>query len=283
MRPEGCYFPPLSDIICTWVMVPMSRGKKRKKRLLKILFLLMCPVLLVLMLFFTPIFTVKNIRVEGAGYYSEEEIRLASGIALGENPYRQLRLSPEAILGLRLLDAETAIEALPRIKEARVFVIFPNVVGIRVAERQPSVYLPYLGSYLTVDAEGYVLEVCQGSPPEGLKEVRGIDFSSYSVGKQLETSDIGHVRLADNIVGAIRESDENSDFQLWPVVDWIDVVDEDTAMMSFDNRVVVRFDPTDRLQYTIDFAKQIFFTKIGTSERGRLEFIKGQNPSFIPD
>jgi len=264
-------------------MVPMSRGKKRKKRLLKILFLLACPVLLVIMLFFTPLFSVKNIRIEGAGYYSQEEIRLASGITLGENPYRKSRLSPEAILGLRLLDAEAAVEALPRIKEARVFIIFPNQIGINVIERQPSVYLPYLGSYLTVDAEGYVLEVRQGTPPEGLKEVRGIEFSSYSVGRQLETDDIGHIRLADNIVSAIRKSDESSDFLLWPVVDWIDVVNDDTAMMSFDDRVVVRFDPSDKLQYTIDFAKQIFFTKIGTNERGRLEFIKGQNPSFIPD
>lgn len=264
-------------------MIPMSRGKKRRKRLLKILFLLVCPVLLVIMLFFTPIFSVKNIRVEGAGYYSQDEIRLASGITLGENPFRKIRLSLEAILGLRLLDAEAAIEALPRVKEARVFIIFPDQIGIHVIERQPSVYLSYLGSYLTVDAEGYVLEVRQGTPPEGLKEVRGIDFSRYAVGKRLETDDIEHVRLADNIVGAIRKSDENSDFLLWPVVDWLDVVDDDTAMMSLDNRIVVRFDPTDKLQYTIDFAKQIFFTKIGTNERGRLEFIKGQNPSFIPD
>jgi POTRA domain, FtsQ-type. len=243
----------------------------------------MCPVLLVVMLVFTPVFNIKNIRVEGAGYYTEDEIRLASGITPGENAYRKIRFSPEAILGLRLLDAEESIETLPRIKEARVFIIFPDEVGITVTERTPSVYISYLGSYLTVDAEGYVLEVSKDSPPEGLKELRGIDFTRYTVGRQLETGDIGHVRIADNIVSAIKRSDENSEFELWPVVDWIDVVDDNTVMMSYDNRVIVEFDPTDKLQYTIDFSKQIFFTKIGASERGRLEFIPGQNPSFIPD
>lgn len=262
----------------------MSRGKKQRKKLFKILLLLViCPVLLGIMLLFTPLFNIKNIRVEGAGYYNLEEIRLASGITPGENGLRKIRFSPEAILGLRLLDAESAIEALPRIKEARVFIIFPNEVGISVTERNPSVYLSYLGSYLTVDPEGYVLEVSQNTPPAGLKELRGIEFTRYSVGQQLETDDIGHVRIAENIVGAVRKSDENSDFKLWPVVDWIDVVDDNTAMMSYDNRVVVRFDPTDKLQYTIDFSKQIFFTKISATERGRLEFIRGQNPSFIPD
>ncbi len=262
----------------------MSRGKKQRKKLFKILLLLViCPVLLGIMLLFTPIFNIKNIRVEGAEYYNLEEIRLASGIAPGENGFRKIRFSPEAILGLRLLDAELAIEALPRIKEARVFIIFPNEVGISVTERNPSVYLSYLGSYLTVDPEGYVLEVNQNMPPAGLKELRGIEFTRYSVGQQLETDDIEHVRIADNIVRAVRKSDENSDFKLWPVVDWIDVVDDNTAMMSYDNRVVVRFDPVDKLQYTIDFSKQIFFTKISATERGRLEFIRGQNPSFIPD
>lgn len=250
---------------------------------MRILLLLICPVLLGIMLFFTPFFNIRNIRVEGAGYYSQEEIRLASGITLGENGFRQIRFSPEAILGLRLIDAEAAIEALPRIDEARVFIIFPNEVGIRVTERYPSVYLSYLGSYLTVDPEGYVLEVSQNAPPADLKEVRGIEFTKYSVGHQLETDDIGHVRIADNIVRAIKKSDEGSEFQLWPVVDWIDIVDDDTAMMSYDDRVLVRFDPSDKLQYTIDFSKQIFFTKISTTERGRLEFIRGQNPSFIPD
>lgn len=134
-----------------------------------------------------------------------------------------------------------------------------------------------------MDPEGYVLEVNQNMPPAGLKELRGIEFTRYSVGQQLETDDIEHVRIADNIVRAVRKSDENSDFKLWPVVDWIDVVDDNTAMMSYDNRVVVRFDPVDKLQYTIDFSKQIFFTKISATERGRLEFIRGQNPSFIPD
>ncbi|HOQ76314.1 MAG TPA: FtsQ-type POTRA domain-containing protein [Thermoclostridium sp.] len=263
----------------------MSRGKKRRKKLIKVLLLmlLVIPVLLVVMLLFTPFFNITDIRVEGAGFYTQEEIRLASGIAPGENAFRKIRFSPEAILGLRLLDAEAAIEALPRIKDARVFIIFPNQVGISVTERSPSVYLSYLGSYLTVDAEGYVLEVSRDEPPAGLKELRGIDFTKYSVGQQLETADVGHVRIADNIVRAIRKSDENSEFLLWPVVDWIDVVDDNTAMMSYDNRVVVRFDPTDRLQYTIDFSKQIFFTKISATERGRLEFIRGQNPSFIPD
>lgn len=263
----------------------MSRGKKQRKKPFKVLLLILLaiPVLLVVMLLFTPFFNITNIRVEGAGYYTEEQIRLASGIAPGENAFRMIRFSPEAILGLRLLDAEKSIEALPRVKDARVFIIFPNEVGITVTERTPSVYLSYLGSYLTVDAEGYVLEVSSDAPPAGLKELRGIEFTKYLVGQQLETADVEHIRIADNIVKAILRSDQNSDFLLWPVVDWIDVVDDDTAMMSYDSRIVVKFDPTDKLQYTIDFSKQIFFTKISATERGRLEFFRGQDPSFIPE
>jgi hypothetical protein len=61
------------------------------------------------------------------------------------------------------------------------------------------------------------------------------------------------------------------------------MISEDNALISLDNRIIVRFNPKDKLQYTMDFTKEIFFKKISTKETGRLEFSGDQNPSFIPD
>ena len=54
-------------------------------------------------------------------------------------------------------------------------------------------------------------------------------------------------------------------------------------MISLDNRIIVRFNPKDKLQYVVDFTKEVFFKKISAQEKGRLEFSGDQNPSFIPD
>ena len=240
-------------------------------------------VLVAVMTLYTPLFNISQIQVFGADYYSVDEIRLASGILPGENGFQKISLSPEAILGMRLTDAEEAIKVLPYVKEARVRLIFPNSVKITITERQPAAYLTYLGNYLTVDSEGVVLEVDQSPPKEDLKEVRGVEFTKYTTGKPLETDDIDYIRIAANITTAVKKSDSESEFLMWPMVNWIDVVDANTTLVSLDNRVIMRFDPSDKLQYVIDFAKEIFFTKLTTSERGRLEFVPGQDPSFIPD
>jgi cell division protein FtsQ len=262
-----------------------KRGKKRKRRGLRIILLLL-PTMLILslvMILYTPLFNIMHIDVSGAEFYSADEIVQASGIHPGENGYRKIRISPEAILGLRLIDAEDAIEALSYVKEAVVRLVFPNSVKITITERKPAACIVYLGSFLTIDDDGYVLEVSSNRPPEDLKEIRGVDFTKYAIGERLESDNIGYVHIADDIVKAVKRSDSNSDFLMWPMIDWIDIVNSKSALMSLDNRVLVRFDPTDNLQYTIDFAKQIFFTKISTNERGRLEFVPGLDPSFIPE
>ena len=264
-------------------MQTMKKGKKRRRKGLKAVLILIGLALLSVMILYTPLFNISQIQVSGSSYYSVDEIRLASGILPGENGFKKIRLSPEAILGLRLTDAEEAIKALPFVKDAQVKLIFPNSVNITITERQPAVYLVYLGNYLIADADGFVLEVSQNPPQENLKEVRGVEFTKYTTGKQLETDDLDYIRIASNITEAVKKSDSESEFLMLPMVNWIDVVDANTTLMSLDNRVIMRFDPADKLQYTIDFGKQIFFTKINTNERGRLEFVPGQNPSFIPD
>lgn len=261
----------------------MKRKKRRMRRWLKFALALALLALVSVMLLFTPLFAIKEIQVSGTGRYSADELKLQSGILPGDNGFRKLKLTPESILGLRLTDAEKALESLPYVKDATVRILFPDGLSITVTEREPAAFLSYLGNYLVVDADGYVLQVDSEPPREALMEVRGIDFSKYAIGSQLETSDIELVKIAVAIIACIKKSDQTSGFALWPVVDWIDIVDAKTALISLDKRVVVRLDPTDKLQYTIDFAKEIFFTQTNTKERGRLEFAPNQNPSFIPE
>jgi hypothetical protein len=164
-----------------------------------------------------------------------------------------------------------------------VSIVFPDKVLIKITDRKPAAYLVYFDNFITVDEQGFVLEAAHSKPVGDLKEIRGIDFSRYVLGGQLETSNITLIRVGVDIINAINRSDENSDIKLADVLDWVDIINENDAMLSLDNRVIVRFDPKDKLQYYIDFTKEIFFKKISTQESGRLEFSGDQNPSFIPD
>ena len=258
------------------------KNKELAKKALKILIFVLVLALGLVILLFAPFFNIKSIEVEGNSRYTAEEIIDSSGIRIGENGFRKLRLDPESILELRLLDSEDKIKQLPYVKTCIVKIVFPNDIKIHITEREPAAYIVHFDNYLTVDSQGYVLEA-GSSPPEGLKEIRGIDFKKYTVGRQLEESKIYLIQTGVDIINTVYNSDKNTDVKLWDVLDWVDVVSETSAMMSLDNRIIVRFNPKDKLQYTIDFTKEIFFKKLSTKETGRIEFSGNQNPSFIPD
>ncbi|HBR01696.1 MAG TPA: hypothetical protein DD738_03715 [Ruminiclostridium sp.] len=261
----------------------MKTRKRRAKRRMKIFFMIVGLSLIFLLLMFAPMFNVSLVEVHGNTRYADEKIKEASGIVLGENGFRQLKFTPESILELRLTEAEDRIERLPYVKSCKARIVFPAAISVEIEERQPVAYIRYLDNYLTVDNEGYVLEASHTRPEGKLKEIRGIEFSKYTLGGQLEASDIELVTAGVEILEAIQESDSSMTLKLFEVLDWIDMVDANNVLLSLDNRVTVQFNPKDKLQYTIDFTREIFFKKINSKETGRLEFAGEQGPSFIPE
>lgn len=265
----------------------MKTARKRAKKRLAVFFFIVGLALIVMLLLYAPVFNISAIEVLGSTRYPDKKIIGMSGIKIGENGFRKLRLEPESILKLRLTDSERKISQLPYVKSCTVNLVFPDKVSVKVTERQPAAYIRYLDNYLTVDGEGYVLEAAaqrpSGEGPSGLVEIRGIEFSKYTLGGRLEASDVELIKKGTEIIKAIKSSDADSDFILLDVLDWIDMVGMNNAMLSLDdNRITVRFDPSDKLQYTIDFTKEIFFKKINSKETGTIEFM-GENPNFIPE
>ncbi|HHY63834.1 MAG TPA: FtsQ-type POTRA domain-containing protein [Clostridiaceae bacterium] len=259
----------------------MKKQRRAKRRL--IIFLSVAGLAAILLiLLYSPIFGIKAIEVYGSTRYTASEIIEASGLVVGENGLRLLQIKPDSILDLRLLGAEENVKRLSYVKTCTVRLHLPGTVSIAITEREPAAYLVYFDNYLIVDEQGYVLEVRNEKPGEPLKEIRGIDFSRYTIGGQLEASDVSLIRTGVTIINTIKTSDEYTSLKLFSVLDWVDMVDRNTAMLSLDKRIIVRFDPQDKLQYSIDFTREIFFKKIGSQETGRLEF-SGENPGFIPD
>lgn len=234
-------------------------------------------------LLFTPFFNVQAIEVKGTTHYDQEKIIQTSGLVLGQNGFHYLGFSPEALLGLRFTHVEEKLKTLPYIKTAKAQFVMPDSVRINLTERAPAAYMVYLDNFLLVDEEGYVLEAASKKPAYELKEIRGIDFSMYALGQKLDAGEVEEIKLAVAVFNAIDLADNDSELLLWDVVDWIDMVDRYNAILSLDERIVVRFNPNNNLQYTINFAKEVYFKKINANERGRLEFMQNQKPSFIPE
>lgn len=109
---------------------------------------------------FTPLFSVRNIEVEGQEHTTEAEIIEASGIREGEN-----------LLRLNYTQAATQVYELPWVKEVKATYSLPSTVHIAVEERTPLVWIARPEGIALVDESGHPFVIAE--PPMGTVEVSG--------------------------------------------------------------------------------------------------------------
>lgn len=150
----------------------MSDKRKRNGKTLIIVCLLFVAVLSLLA---SPLFSVDVITVTGNARFTESEILDIAGVKRGEN-----------IFLAEYRDAETRLLENTYIKFAEVTTTFPDKMDIEIVERKTCGYVPFMGTYLYIDQDGYVLEnaaTADGDCPI----VTGLKFQSFSIAEQLET------------------------------------------------------------------------------------------------
>src|SRR5690606_26289646 len=109
-----------------------KKQKMFKKRIiwLKLIMIFLMISVLTAFLAMTPIFEIDNVIMSGSSRYSTEYICDVSGIAIGENGFKQVGSSLEKIFSLRLGQAEeNIINNCPYVKEATVKYIIPSTVS----------------------------------------------------------------------------------------------------------------------------------------------------------
>jgi cell division septal protein FtsQ len=154
--------------------VGRRRAKKRrrvKKRFIAFLILLLAGVLIALSL--TVLFPIREIAVGGVSPYSQEEIRTAAGVSVGEN--------------ILLADAgkiAASVESqLPMIGEAVVTKkFFSGLLSVEVQE-MPSVYAYEIGGeYWLANEKGKIVEKLDYTPAD-LCVVAGTTAASPAIGQ----------------------------------------------------------------------------------------------------
>ncbi|HHW30430.1 MAG TPA: hypothetical protein GXX20_01965 [Clostridiaceae bacterium] len=264
--------------------------KKVKAKFQKPLFcfkiILMLSLIIALLVLFgmSPLFSIAGFRIQDSLYYEEETFINLSGVSIGDNGFKHVGTNFMQILELRYGKSEyNILQNCPYIKEVKVKFNMPNIVDISFTEREPTGYVPYLGTYLLVDNESYVLEIMGQASLDELPVIKGLEFSYYELGKKLATENTKNLDAAMYVLNVIRLSDKNDRFKLLKIVDSIDVANLDKICLSVDSRIIVNFGNMEELDYKISAAKQILLKNIKETEKGLLDFTLGENPTFIPD
>jgi cell division protein FtsQ len=265
--------------------------QKKNKKAIKLLyfwikFILILALLTTIIIFtaMSPLFNIKTIDANGTKRYSNDTLAGLTGIIPGENGFKQIGSSPASIFMFRFGNAEKVLKKeCPYIKDVKVKYVIPGRVVIDIVERTAMVTVPYLGTSLIIDNEGYVLEIAPEDKKTELPSLKGLKFKNYELGARLLIENKGSLENAQNVIDAVKQSDKNDAVDFYKKIDSIDISNLQKICISLESRIVVNLGDLQDLNYRVGAAKTIFYKNIKKSEKGILDFSSGENPVFTPE
>ena len=169
---------------------------KNSRRFGLLLFLFILALLVGVVYIGTEMFQVKTIVVTGNQQTGYEEIVKMSGVSIGQNIFKIDRTV-----------IEERIEINPYLDVLSVNFKYPDEIIINVKERTPAAVVPYLGSYVVINDEGYVLEISTDSNNIGYPLVQGLSIKGCSKGKIVAVVDTYQVKALRNLLMEIYKQD----------------------------------------------------------------------------
>lgn len=277
--------------------------KARKKRRIKFfrnLIVLILFVVAVIALAMSPLFSIDRIEVYGSKHYTDDELIDASGLIKGSNWFRTEDnfLKDNDLKDILLFRSTVAqkniLKRCPYVKSVVVRLKTPRRVGITVTEREPAALVPYKGTNLVIDSEGWVLDAHNNAEDYSLPEIKGLNIISYEMGQALITENPDWLETYNKVMNIIKRTENNSDDdgnivtanvnKLSKDIKYVDFSKEGNIYINLDSRITVNLgDINDLSDYKVIFLREIYFEHLANSDRGYLDFTSEDRPSFIPE
>jgi len=154
-------------------MIPPTLKRRKKARGIFVTILIFSIIGMIILS--TPIWNINTIDIEGNLYYNNEEIMHQAEIAKKMH-----------ILKINKKRSINELQKLPYIHIAEVDVQYPNTVKIKLVERKAIGYVPFSGTYLSIDKMGQVLDQRESKDLSDLPVVEGLKFDKFTLGEPLD-------------------------------------------------------------------------------------------------
>ncbi|HHY90413.1 MAG TPA: FtsQ-type POTRA domain-containing protein [Clostridiales bacterium] len=238
-----------------------KKTKRKKKKGIYILLLLLCSFSF-MVIFKTDLFSIKHVYFKGNHQLSRETLLEQSGIAFGNNIFRE-----------KMKQIESNMQQHPYIKTAKARRVLPDTIQIQIWERVETAAVPFMGEYLLIDEEGVVLRT---SPdPQNLKVIQGLEFKNFIKGQALNTKDSVQFQRALQIIKYI-------DKHQIPVMK-IDMTNKDQAIIHFSDLLKAELGECANIDYKFLLLKKILENLAEQDiTRGVIDISHEGYPSYRP-
>ena len=151
-----------------------TRFKRRNNMRFLFLVLFLCSIIGIL-LFGTPVLRIQSINIVGSDYYTDEKIMGVAGVDVGMH---MLQVNKKRLI--------KKVSALPYIDQVNVDIKLTGELMLTVTQRKPIGYVPFSGTYLSIDKTGQVIDQTKSQALHNLPVIEGLEFDKFVLGEHLE-------------------------------------------------------------------------------------------------
>ena len=176
-----------------------QKRKKRIKNIIKYSSIIIIAIIGIVFALTSPLFNIKEIKVENNNILSTEKIVSVSGLKLDDNIFRFLKS-----------DIEKYIKEEPYIEDVKISRELPDTVKIDVKEKQRDFYIKFLNGYAYINNQGYILEIADKTI--NIPVIQGLETPEEEIapGKRLNNNDLKKLENVIQIMTVAKENEIDS-------------------------------------------------------------------------
>lgn len=207
-----------------------NRQRKKKLKIIKYTFLMLSIIAIIIATATSPLFNIKEIKVEGNEKITNDEIISLSQINVNQNTYKT-----------NMKKAEEKILKNPYIKSVKIKRVLPDKVSITVEERKTTFMIEYGSGYVYINNQGYILEVSTQKLEVPILQGAETISEEFVPGNRLCVNDLEKMSTAIKIM-EVAESNDISN-----LITRIDIENKQNYKISFESEQKIAYlgDETD--------------------------------------
>lgn len=239
------------------------RRSMRRRR--TIFFSVLTIIALIIVIFFTPLFNIKHIKIYGNVKVETAQLKQKIGSIEEENLFH---LNTKKII--------KEIKTIPYIKDLSIKKrIIPVGIDVNIEESIPFGYIPFGEEFVIVDENFKVLEICEDA--QNLCEIIGIGITSSTPGAILAVDDTQKLHTATECMQILIENEIGQKLTL------INFTDTSNIIFNYENRLsVICGSSLDFSKKIGMFIKAVNSTKLTDNSRGTIDISISGKAIYTP-
>ncbi len=232
----------------------MAKKKKKRVRINPgFLITLLLLVASAVVMFVTPLFDVRDIKISGNERVARAEIQIASGIRKNKN-----------IFAINKSRAAKAVKAVGYIEKVKIKRKLPGTVVIEVQEGTVSAFLEYGGMYAGINEDGQTLcRVSKALPVSGAPVVKGLSVVKAEVGEKVRPRDgkEDEYEVLEKLMKTFEQ------YSLTPYITEIDVTKKDDIMFRYNGKLKIELGGLNDYDLKFNYIKAML-SELGADATG---------------